>query len=726
MITLKILVFILIFESIELKKCVYDQSLNYCLVDDFVRIRDVNIECENNIFSSLVLVPTYKIAFDEKLKINNCKFYSVYLNNFKSFSIETKLFDDIFDTAIISNSDILFSFNHTINFVQNFFNKKFKFIRFNRVGYFSKTPRLAFKDANLSSLTFDHMVDTKLLKNYLTFENDSDVTELNSLIDELELCLFKLDLDHFILDQYVFKNLTKLRILYQPKGIEVGILKPFVHLKELELSLFSLKSFFHTSGIKWIIGLNSLVILNYSNNLTTIDKSKQVIVSLVQNYFGYQEKVGEYTYPNEDFCLFIDFPHKNFVFPIIEKCFNTCTFQWLVQYHYFLEFDYYTKCNLENSTLACNYSLMAEACFDNYENIIAKKIDYYENKIDLYVLNDQNYKNKLYDLVLSVYMIPPLSLLGMFTNLLNILTLRSKKFEKEFKNRMFKQMLICSYINLIICMIDLLALTIKCVDPFGYFCMLILVHLKIYRYVLLTVNIYIASALKTCSKLVQIAISLDRFILSTGTKNKHLLKFAKLDLKLSILIFLIFSFAINFIKIFEYKYSLIDDADRELTFPFIYIYFFDFYFVYSYFNLLNILVNNLCLLLFQVMTDFALLFFIQKSIENKKKVLDSIQNLKNNTNHRAEKSIKMMIIFNGAFVFILHSPDLIVSIWIAFTYSGLEYRLEMLDLFSHVLNNISEICYILSYSLNFFLFYYFNSNFRNAFQVIFGCMNKRK
>jgi hypothetical protein len=532
MIAFEILILIIIFvgfECLQLEKCVYDQSLDYCLIENFDRISDIKIACEDNSYSSLVLAPNNKIEFNEKLIIANCAFDTIYLNNFKSFTIENEPFDIKFYSVKFSNSDVLFSFKHD-DFVQNFFNMGFKIVHFNRVRYFSNTPRLTFKDSNFSSLTLDHMIDTKLMKNYLSFERKSNVSALNSFIDELELCLFKLNLDNNILDEYVFKNIKKLRIIYQPKDIQVGVLKPFVHLKELELLLFSLKSFFHSSGTKWLIGLNSLVNVNYSENLTTIDKSNQV-VTLFQNYFSRQD---EYTFPNEDFCLFIDFPHMNFVLPVIEKCFNTCTFQWLVQYHSFLMLDYYKKCELENLNI-CNYSLMTEAC-------LSKNVSYNESQLDFYFLNDQNYKNKSYDLILSVYLIPAFSILGIFTNLLNILTLSSKKFQKELKNRMFKQMLICSYINLIICIINLLELTINCIDPYGYFCMLALVNLKVYRYIVLTIYIYIGSVMKTCSKLVQIAIALDRYILSTGTKNKLLLRFAKLNLKLLSLLFLFFSF----------------------------------------------------------------------------------------------------------------------------------------------------------------------------------------
>ena len=182
---------------------------------------------------------------------------------------------------------------------------------------------------------------------------------------------------------------------------------------------------------------------------------------------------------------------------------------------------------------------------------------------------------------------------------------------------------------------------------------------------------------------------------------------------------LVFSLLINFVKLFEFKYQLEYELDEDFRYPIIFKYFFDFYFFYAYFNVLNILLNNCMFLVFELIIYFKMLHFVHQSIRNKIKLLGN-RKLKNNSeNARVEKNIKRMIMISCIIIFFLHLPDLIISVWLAFTYSGLVYQHPALDIFSYILNDISEVCYIISYTLNFFIYFYFNSLFQRCFRQIF-------
>jgi len=709
------------------RKYCNNPDLNFCLVEDFAQFSDFEIVCDYRLLSSsLVLFPSTRLIFDQQINMINCSFETVYVHNLNGIAVDKLLFNQQINMLVVLNSDFVFKMNAK-EFEQKLFSEKnFSNIKFEFVGYIANTSREIFKDAHINILSFKNMVDTKLSRNYLNFdqsENKNSI-DLNSTIQELELFLFNIKLSNQMLDEGVFEKVERMRISNQIVGIEYETFASFKQLKELTFVMYSLKAFFHQVGIKWMKSLNNNVKVNFSNDSTRnqFRLIKQLTVSLYEQeiiFMKLRTNFEKYSFPNEDFCLFVDFPHKQLVFPIFDKCLDTCLFKWLTQYQ---KYSYYftIPCHF-NVSVNCNYSEMLTACnyLSHIEDLTETKAQNNSIINELYYLYDPNYKNKFYDFILSIYLLPTLCFLGFATNVLNIIVLNNRHFKKEMKNRMFKQMLMGSYVNLLICLIHLFGLTTKCMYTTENVCITSLVYGKVFRYIALTVYVFFGSALKTCSKILQILIAFDRFMLSTDSKNPLLLKLSRINLRTCLIASLIFSLLINSVKLFQYKYEIVDDRENQLNFPLIFQYFFDFYFIYSYFNILNILINNLCLFILQLIIDFSLLFFIRESIKNKIKILNSKNDNKQNVNIRAERSLKMMIIINGFITFLLHSPDLIISITVAMSFNGLEYKQTMLDFFSFVLNNISDICYILSYSINFFLYYFFNSCFRMSFKNIF-------
>jgi hypothetical protein len=423
--------------------------------------------------------------------------------------------------------------------------------------------------------------------------------------------------------------------------------------------------------------------------------------------------IDDYMYPEEDFCIFLNFPHENYVLTLFDTCFKSCTFRWLIQYKNFFRLPFYFECE---QFKYCNFSQMIQLC-----RLLDKRQNYSlgQENADLYLLYDQNYKNKFYDFVLSIILIPSISIFAICTNLLNILVLSNRNF-KELKKRLFRKMLISSYINVIICLVQIFGISIKCIDPLSYYCMFLFIANKKTRYAGLVIYIYLGNVLRTCSKLFQISIAFDRFVLSTDSKKRNLQKIVKIQVK-SLLIFTLFTSSfLNLIKIFEYEFDLQETVYEQFKFPFIFKYYFNLNFFYSYLNLLNIIVNNICLFLIQFYLDVSLLWFVHKSIKNKEKLFKNKRNFQKDKKCVTEKKIKIMIVLNGFFMFVLHIPDLFISIGLAFSFKGFEFQQNLLDYFTHVLNNISDLCYILSLSLNFFVFFFFNNFFRKSFHNIFG------
>ncbi len=71
-------------------------------------------------------------------------------------------------------------------------------------------------------------------------------------------------------------------------------------------------------------------------NIYVVNLSDSEYVTAQQMIIEFNDESNTYTYPEEDFCNFVHFPHENRVFPLINtkqdlSC--TCTLLWLIQRH---------------------------------------------------------------------------------------------------------------------------------------------------------------------------------------------------------------------------------------------------------------------------------------------------------------------------------------------------------------------------------------------------------
>jgi hypothetical protein len=707
------------------KQCRLEDDFQNCVIDNFNKLNEFQITCDSNIGSyfNLIILPNQRLDFQSPLNIFNCSFENLILNNFKSISLSNNQFLMRFQKLAIYNSDFSFTDlprnSSSVNILSNF-----KYIQFgNDVRYPRNTLIDVFKNSIISHLIFDDLVNSTIKQNYLTFSDkmNNPFDLLNSTILNLDLYMYNVRLSNAILDILAFEKLEKLTIEKHLTEIETETFKELRNLKYLKLNLFSFKQFYHKTSLKWLKNLNKLVRVNYSDSLQ-LKNSKRIIIFLQQYYFNELKLNRIYTYPDEDFCLFEHFPFENYIFPAIFDCSLSCLFLWLVQYEKYFNDEVNLNCDLKpKPTQECDYEKMRNLCFGKEDELNFSSNEYQ----DYYFLYNRNYVLKSYDLTISIVLLPLTCITGILLNLLNIIVLRNRLFLKAFQNRMYKQMLLNSVVNMIICMLYLIKLSIKCIDPINNFCLVFLVTNKIYRYVTLTLVNYIGNALKTFSNLIQLSISLDRFILSTDKRNPFLNTFANMDLVKFLICNFLLSFLLNTVKLFEYDY----DIDyTKLKYPIIQENFYNFTFIYSYLNIFNILISNLGLILIQFFIDIYLFRFVKKSMRHKELLITDKNNLKkNNSKHntnnlKSERNIKLMIITNSMCSLVLHSPDLLISIYMATAYfyaDSVLFYVENFDLFSFILSDLGDVIYLFGYSMNFFFFYYFNGYFRKSLKNLF-------
>jgi len=668
------------------KNCDDNQGSSVCLIDNIYRLNEIDIDCETTFYYSLFIIPNSRIIFDNSFRINNsCNFDVLILNNFKGFKLGFERNPKVsYQMVIINNADFIFLYeNKNITFEQNFFSLDFAnhFLFYSEVKFFGEMSPMAFKNARIQSIEFMDMINSSIKTNYFTFSNIKvNKTYLNCTILRFSFNVFKINLNKKIINEQVLEKVEKLSFLNHISDIEKELFKGFRYLKKVEFAVYCLKSLFN-KNTDWIKNLNFDKTIQNVRDQPTNKTDLSLYIGFNQLYMNDVKIIEDYKYPDEDFCRFKDFPHERYVFPILNNCFNTCTYYWLVQYHsVYPESGIDFECEEYIQNLTCDFEIMQKYCIYN-TNKERNEAAYEINSDVYYAFYDNNYRLKQFDFILSILILPFVCLLGIVFNTLCIIVLSNRDFKKIYKDRMYTQMLVYSIVNFFICVIYSFRLTIKCIDPISSFCSISIITNKTLRMMFLTIVFYVGSVFRTWSNLIQISIAMDRFILSTDTKWKMFKKFSKINLKYLFTLFLIFSLIINFVNVYEYEY---DTSLDSIQFPIISNRFFNLNTFYSYWNIANLFLSNFLILFLQTLLDISLFYFIRQSLK-KKLMFNGKQDQKFLEAKKHEKKVKTMILLNGIAFLILHSPDFIVSFFMTLSNS---YSYEKRsDLFRNLLKN---------------------------------------
>ena len=204
---------------------------------------------------------------------------------------------------------------------------------------------LMFNNSLIYNLNFISLVDTFYKRNILTFENQI-FNNLNSTIKYISIHAENVNIDSSLLHPSVFKRTVEFHLYGKLNRIDEGSIGALKSLNRIIFSKEYFRDMIHKNGIKWISGFNPNLRVNLSN------------LKDIQNKYGYRKKLfAECTsyipeirlskvFPDEDFCLYKDFPFNQLVIlsefverEKVYKLFNsstsrdyTCTYLWLAQY----------------------------------------------------------------------------------------------------------------------------------------------------------------------------------------------------------------------------------------------------------------------------------------------------------------------------------------------------------------------------------------------------------
>ena len=236
---------------------------------------------------------------------------------------------------------------------------------------------LLFRNCSVKILVFDGFINSFYKRNVLNFEQmiDNNTSDIGSNIIELNLYSFiKIDIESRIIDNLVFKNLGSLTLFGEISSIESGLFKNFKKLKNLYFYANYFQLLSHRRGIDWMFDLNSdysIDLLNSTINTTELSEKCILIEFMpnfikefvtVESFFNLNTSYFEEEFPNEDFCLYKDFPfdHLLVVIPDSHGVNYNCAYLWFIQYYSihntFLD-EFY-----QNITIITNLGELIEAC----------------------------------------------------------------------------------------------------------------------------------------------------------------------------------------------------------------------------------------------------------------------------------------------------------------------------------------------------------------------------
>lgn len=437
-----------------------------------------------------------------------------------------------------------------------------------------------------------------------------------------------------------------------------------------------------------------------------------------------------YNFPDEDFCIFKDFPFNQLIFPVLAyQNETTCSFSWLIQYlNYYDSSDNIIKIyinslkDIPQVDKQCNFEINLNNC---KITTINTSTDYIEYKQEFY--NSLIYR--LIDIILTVYFMPFLCSSGIVFNTLTIITLKNIKFKKNFESKLFKSILFCSVFNLLECILYLIYSINTCIY-YGSYCSALGRYLSLQYYYTIFVE-YFGSVFKLGSNLANILMTFSRYMMVSENKNSTLLKIYNSSIRLNLTIIIVISLVFNLVQFFEYKIDNQENLDRiqdfyvllETQYPFQNLDFVPSINVYTYIKFIYYFLDNILCIIIILTIDIFLVVFIKRAKKQKSRLSSSNVKL-NNSN------ITLMVIFNSSIILFTHCFDFLFAIFSILSSFYLKDVLN-LSLFRcpvpyviHINNcpfrdHFSNCVYFISFSLYFFLFFTFNKIFKKSFLCVF-------
>lgn len=338
------------------KKYIYNLNVNYLYFSGFDNYNSILLSCgayyDVNEIDEVFLQPKKPIMLDDSLKLEKMfknEYLTVGLLNVKGIALYERknslnllrqttvccieFLHTTLDIYLNSSkmSSKLDCRKDVVKNMTNFMAQPYEGLSFRNVIFPSEgfCPMI-FEKSAAKTLHFGVICNSLLIKNRLSFiqVNKSSLPYLEDLEFEMSYEILTSE----ILDIQLFNKLDFLILTRNLLGIEASLLENFRRLKYIDIILINLGEFFH-AGTQWLSHTFKNEVFNLSD--TKVIKKNSKIVRFIQSEME-TSFTQTYPFPNEDICLFKDFPHTNLALPIIifdQPASCTCTLKWLQMYY---------------------------------------------------------------------------------------------------------------------------------------------------------------------------------------------------------------------------------------------------------------------------------------------------------------------------------------------------------------------------------------------------------
>ena len=439
------------------------------------------------------------------------------------------------------------------------------------------------------------------------------------------------------------------------------------------------------------------------------------------------EKV--FDYPDEDLCLFKEFPHSHLVVPIISpgvKIACTCTLQWLEMYLHLYEpwfytinassyvYDYKTSLQKREYTLKFCYEQTLRECDfrKRFEKCNPTSINH--SKFSFNSDNDIFQLAKWLQYILLVILQPIFTFSGLFNNLLLIWIITDKTNDHLFKEAMYKHIRINACFNAVYCLIRSFSLLNQCLEFNGSpYCSSIYQEQWAQYFKIIVVN-FLGNSLKFCSNVSYLFFAISRFILIANVKQEH--KLFSITKRIPLLFYMgilfLVALLLNLFRLFQYKINTGTNIHQnfplerqdEVLYSKRKIALFD------TLKIVNNFLNDIVCFVLNIAFDLFLLKYFNQDIRHKMHTRN--KGTDNSDLEKKRKNVNRMIFVNGILFVVSHLPEFVSAIVLVVKRQTLfvfcYYRKICDDLF----NEEAQVFSLISVVFQFYIFAIFNKNFQ--------------
>jgi hypothetical protein len=589
------------------------------------------------------------------------------------------------------------------------------------------------------------------------------------------------NLDKEILHPQVYSSLNQIWITGSVKKIETDVFKELKNVRNIYFKINDFKGFIHGNGIEWMnyvnyyappfnmsrfeleCGFECMELL--SSSVTWIGlENTSVNRSNSFDSFPYFPNLKSYAFPEQDFCIFSNYPHDRSVLVGLKDNYLlncTCTMIWMSKNAALLTTlntpsSYNPLClslisnnvTFKQAFDACGFPDKYEKCQMNMASLNKSLASYTDSYFQFY---DAQYVFIEIRDILKNYFDYWVLVVGFLANLITVIVIinayrKASAYSNNKDNQLgsikenfFTYMLINSVINSIYCLIMFFNEVLPCVpNPVGE---------KYIENNCLITDVCIAtttSVLKLTANVTYLQMSLNGYLLVGKDHSERLKSIGKANIAVVLIIAIISSLLLSYVVVEQeifLNYLVEQPYGLQLNDYFVSTYMF-YFSDFSYYDLfvqklenklpliialtiIHDLVSYFLFVILNLIVDVMTVVKLKETLGNKAR-LGVQSKAKKEEQERAERRSIIMVVLNSLVNILLRIPELLSIIFFFIIHSN-AFMLRKCSTVREcrVVTQISDSFFNFTMICSIFFYYFFNKTFKFAFHLIISLDSKK-